>query len=75
MTNFIADLVFLQKGGFVMYFLLLLSLLVVAIGVERLLYYHRQDAGRAFARDFVACMADCRGSCARRFWRHVPRSR
>ena len=38
MTNFIADLVFLQKGGFVMYFLLLLSLLVVAIGVERLLY-------------------------------------
>ena len=51
MTNFIADLVFLQKGGFVMYFLLLLSLLVVAIGVERLLYYHRQDAGRAFARD------------------------
>ena len=58
MTNFIADLVFLQKGGFVMYFLLLLSLLVVAIGVERLLYYHRQEAGRAFARDFAACMAD-----------------
>ena len=45
MTDFIADLVFLQKGGFVMYFLLLLSLLVVAIGVERLLYYHRQADG------------------------------
>ena len=58
MTDFIDDLVVLQKGGFVMYFLLLLSLLVVAIGVERLLYYHRQDAGRAFARDFAACMAD-----------------
>lgn len=43
---------FFQKGGAVMYVLLLCSLFVVAIGVERALYFHRNDSGRGFARDF-----------------------
>ena len=57
MTNLMAGIEFLQKGGLVMYVLLLLSLFVVAIAVERTRYYRRADAGRGFARDFAACFA------------------
>lgn len=41
-----------QKGGFVMYVLLLCSLFVVYIGVERFLFYKSMDAGRDFANRF-----------------------
>jgi len=57
LTNLVAGIEFLQKGGLVMYVLLLLSLFVVAIAVERTRYYRRADAGRGFAREFAACFA------------------
>lgn len=41
-----------QKGGIVMYILLLCSLFVVYIGVERALYYKHMDSGKAFAGRF-----------------------
>lgn len=34
---------FFQKGGIVMYILLLCSIFVVSIGVERALYFRRMD--------------------------------
>lgn len=46
------SIAFFQKGGLIMYVLLLCSLFVVAIGGERLLYFRRQDSGRSFAREF-----------------------
>ena len=52
MDNIMTGIVFFQKGGLIMYVLLLCSLFVVAIGVERLLYFRRQDSGRSFARGF-----------------------
>ena len=52
MDNIMTSIVFFQKGGLIMYVLLLCSLFVVAIGVERLLYFRRQDSGRSFARGF-----------------------
>lgn len=52
MNNIMTGIVFFQKGGLIMYVLLLCSLFVVAIGVERLLYFRRQDSGRSFARGF-----------------------
>lgn len=47
---------FFRKGGPVMYVLLLCSIFVAAIGIERWLYFSRMDAGRAFARSFYGCM-------------------
>lgn len=41
-----------QQGGWVMYVLLLCSLMVTAVGVERALYFRRADAGRGFALAF-----------------------
>lgn len=41
-----------QQGGFVMYVLLVCSLFVVYIAVERWLFYSRMDAGRQFAERF-----------------------
>ena len=52
MDNIMTGIVFFQKGGLIMYVLLLCSLFEVAIGMERLLYFRRQDSGRAFARGF-----------------------
>ena len=52
MNNIMTGIVFFQKGGLIMYVLLLCSLFVVAIGTERLLYFRRQDSGRSFARGF-----------------------
>ena len=51
---------FFQKGGAVMYVLVLCSLLVAAIGVERALYYRQADSGREFARRFSQEMASGR---------------
>lgn len=41
-----------QQGGLVMYVLLVCSLFVVYIAVERWLFYSRMDAGRRFAERF-----------------------
>ena len=43
---------FFHKGGPVMYLLLLCSMFVVAIGIERALHFNRMDSGRDFARVF-----------------------
>ena len=49
---------FFQKGGIVMYVLLLCSLFVFSIGIERAMYFRRMDSGRAFARDFYLALAN-----------------
>lgn len=49
---------FFHKGGFIMYVLLLCSIFVVTIGIERAMYFSRMDTGRAFAREFYQCMAN-----------------
>ena len=49
---------FFHKGGSIMYVLLLCSVFVVTIGIERAMYFSRMDTGRAFARDFYQCMAN-----------------
>ena len=49
---------FFHKGGAIMYVLLLCSIFVVTIGIERTMYFSRMDTGRAFARDFYQCMAN-----------------
>ena len=45
-----------HKGGIVMYILLLCSLFVVYIGMERAIFYTHMDAGAAFARNFYTYM-------------------
>lgn len=47
---------YFQKGGAVMYFLLLCSLFAVAIGVERYNCLKKMDAGRQFGRKFYDAM-------------------
>ncbi len=49
---------FFQKGGLVMYVLLLCSIFVVAIGIERAIYFTRMDSGRSFARDFYLALSN-----------------
>ena len=49
---------FFHKGGSIMYVLLLCSIFVVTIGIERAMYFSRMDTGRAFTRDFYQCMAN-----------------
>ena len=49
---------FFHKGGSIMYVLLLCSIFVVPIGIERAMYFSRMDTGRAFTREFYQCMAN-----------------
>lgn len=49
-------LLYFQKGGFVMYILLLCSLLVISIAIERGRYFANADAGRSFAKEFYELM-------------------
>ena len=49
---------FFQKGGPVMYVLLLCSMFVVAIAIERWMYFGSADPGRAFAQSFADCMSN-----------------
>ena len=48
---------FFHKGGAVMYVLLLCSMFVVAIAIERFLYFKGADAGRGFAQKFADLMS------------------
>ena len=48
---------FFHKGGAVMYVLLLCSMFVVAIGIERALHFNRMDSGRDFAKTFYQQVA------------------
>lgn len=52
MDYIVTGVEFFQKGGAVMYVLLLCSLFVVAIGVERAMFFSQADSGREFARVF-----------------------
>ena len=54
MESIMAGFALFQKGGCIMYVLLLCSLFVVATGVERWQYFRRTDAGRTFAESFAA---------------------
>jgi biopolymer transport protein ExbB len=56
MDNLAAMFAIFQKGGFVMYILLFMSLFIVAIAVERYLYFKRNDSGRTFTQRFFALM-------------------
>lgn len=47
---------YFQKGGFVMYVLLLCSVFIVAVGVERAVYFSKADSGRRFAERFCRLM-------------------
>lgn len=57
MEYIVTGIEFFHKGGAVMYVLLLCSLLVAAVGVERALYYRQADSGREFARQFSQAAA------------------
>mgnify|MGYP000744931288 CR=1 FL=1 len=63
---------FFQKGGIVMYVLLLCSLFVFSIGIERALYFRRMDSGRAFARDFYLALANGKRQQAEKLAAHFP---
>ena len=58
MELLMTGITFFQKGGIVMYVLLLCSLFVFSIGIERVMYFRRMDSGRAFARDFYLALAN-----------------
>lgn len=49
---------YFQKGGFVMYILLLCSIFIITVGIERFLYFSKADSGRAFARAFYKLMVN-----------------
>lgn len=49
---------YFHKGGFVMYILLLCSIFIITVGVERFLYFSKADSGRAFARKFYHLMVN-----------------
>ena len=52
---------FFHKGGSVMYVLLLCSMFVVAIAIERSMYFKMADAGRSFGRKFADLMSQGQG--------------
>ena len=58
MDAILTGIEFFHKGGSIMYVLLLCSIFVVTIGIERAMYFSRMDTGRAFTRDFYQCMAN-----------------
>ena len=53
MELIISGIDFFHKGGPVMYLLLLCSMFVVAIAIERIMYFKAKDPGRSFTRNFV----------------------
>ena len=44
------------KGGWVMWPLLVCSIAVLAIGVERMLFFRKADSGRHFTKQFSQCV-------------------
>ncbi len=48
-----ASISYFQKGGVVMYPLLLCSLAAIMIGIERFIYYHNADSGEEFAENLM----------------------
>ncbi len=66
MENIMSGVEFFQKGGSVMYVLLLCSMFTVAIGLERYLYFRRMDSGRDFAMHFCSLMGEFKEQEARK---------
>jgi biopolymer transport protein ExbB len=58
MDSIMTGLSFFQKGGPIMYVLLLCSVFVVAVGIERAMYFAKADSGRVFARGFCRLMSE-----------------
>ena len=56
MDMFSTAAAYFHKGGYVMYILLLCSIFVVTIAVERARFFARADVGRAFGRKFCEAM-------------------
>ena len=56
MDMFSTAAAYFHKGGYVMYVLLLCSIFVVTIGVERARFFGRADVGRAFGRKFCEAL-------------------
>lgn len=54
--DIMGGIAYFQKGGMVMYFLLLCSIFAVTIGVERFAFFKKADAGRSFGKDFYNAM-------------------
>ena len=48
---------YFQKGGLVMWPLLACSITVIAIAIERFIYYKSVDSGAAFASRYCAAVA------------------
>ena len=49
---------YFHKGGFIMYILLLCSIFVLSVGIERFFYFAKADSGRKFAEDFYRLMVN-----------------
>lgn len=49
---------YFHKGGFVMYILLLCSIFIITVGVERLFYFSKADSGKNFADKFYRLMVN-----------------
>lgn len=49
---------YFHKGGFVMYILLLCSVFIITVGVERFFYFSKADSGRKFADKFYRLMVN-----------------
>ena len=49
---------YFHKGGFVMYILLLCSIFVISIAIERVFYFSKADSGRKFADNFYRLMVN-----------------
>lgn len=56
MDLLVNGIAYFQKGGAVMYVLLICSVFAVSIGVERYLFFRQSDAGRKYGRDFYDAM-------------------
>ncbi len=54
MDTISSAIMYFQKGGFVMYILLICSIFVVQIAVERWMYFSSADTGRTFAESFAS---------------------
>ena len=60
-------IMYFQKGGLVMWPLLFLSIAVIAISIERFLYYKMTDSGNKFAAEYRAKLATDGISAAHEF--------
>ena len=58
MSLFTTALTYFQRGGLIMWPLLLCSLAAIVLAVERYIFYKQADSGSAFAQDFCRLLAE-----------------